>query len=108
MSIRLIEKITHCPECKFTKLKLYVCRECQVVVFSTVLNRTAKCPECHQWLRTEKEVKVRKMPGFAEFYVVQGRADFDFICEGFTKHRRNILGALDQGRQLTLTGLERS
>lgn len=108
MSIRLIEKIIHCPECKFKKLKLHVCHECQVVIFSTVLNRTARCPECRQWLRTEKEVKVREMPGFAEAYVVQRRPDFDFICEGFTIHKGNILRVLDQRRQLTLKGFERS
>lgn len=108
MSIRLIEKITHCPECKLKKLKLHVCRKCQVVIFSTVLTRTARCPECHQWLNLEKEVKVRGLPGYSEYYIVSRRSDFDFICDSFTRHRGNVLKTLEQRRQLTLTGLERS
>lgn len=108
MSVKLVERIEYCHDCKFTKLKLHVCRQCQVVLISTVLNRTAKCCECHKWLSVEKEVKVRAMPGFAEWYVVQGRPDFDFICDGFTTRRRGVLAALEKRQQLTLMGFERS
>lgn len=107
MSVRLIEKIEHCPDCKFSKLKLHVCRRCGVVVFSTVLERTAKCCECRQWLTIEKEVKVRELPGFAEWYSVRSKADLDFICDNFTRHRTAILGALTKKQQLTFPGFER-
>jgi len=108
MSIRLIERTEQCPDCKFTKLKLHVCRQCQVVIFSTVLNRTARCPECRQWLTTEKEIKVREMPGFTESYKVQRSLDFEFICEGFTRHRRAVINAVQKRAQLTIEGFERS
>jgi len=75
-----------------------------VVIFSTVLNRTARCCNCGAWLGTEKEVKVRGTEGFAEWYVVSRRPELDFICGNFTKHKRNILAALAMKQQLTLTG----
>lgn len=104
MSVRLIERIDHCPDCKFSKLKLHVCPRCQVVIFSTVLERTARCCQCREWLIISKEVKVRELPGFAEWYQVERREDFDFICNGFTQYRTGVLAALERTRQLTLKG----
>lgn len=107
MSTRLIERIEQCPDCKFTKLKLHVCRQCQTFLLSTVLDRTARCPKCRQWLTVEKEVKVREMSGFTEWYEVQSQVDFEFICEGFTRHRKGLMDALRKRSQLTLEGFER-
>jgi len=106
MSVKLRKRIDHCPDCKFSKLRLHVCSRCQVVIFSTVLVRTARCCQCREWLPVWREIKVREMPGFAEWYYVQRRDDFDFICDKFTKHRTGVLAALDGRRQLTLKGFE--
>lgn len=107
MSVRLIERIDHCPDCKFSKLKLHVCARCQVVVFSTVLDVTARCCQCRSWLTILKEVKVRESPGFAEWYHVPRLDDFDFICNNFTKYKTGVLAAVQRRQQLTLRGLER-
>jgi acetyl-CoA carboxylase beta subunit len=106
MSVRLIERIDHCPDCKFSKLKLHVCPRCQIVIFSTVLERTARCCECREWLTISREVRVKELSGFAEWYHVQRRDEFDFICNEFTKYRTGVLAAVDKRRQLTLQGFE--
>jgi len=55
----------------------------------------------------EKEVKVREMSGFTEWYEVQHQVDFEFVCEGFTRHRKAVIDAVRKRAQLTLKGFER-